>query len=141
MLERKGFFMPIGTILREDDFVVGQMVTVYENKIDDHKNSRIIGGNSISPEFIMGIVPQNNKEDYSILKGRVMCIKAINLPYIVLTAFDFNTLEKDQTFPVDVRQCLFMLVSEEYCQAIFNPCRFKEIEDEVYHVKSQAGMI
>lgn len=83
-----------------DDFSIGTTMTVFRNR---------------AKEAAAFQVPET---DY--LKGTVLRIQAISLPYLLVQAFD--PLRGSCLLSVDVREHEFMPVSETYAVAIIRQC-------------------
>ena len=69
-----------------------------------------------------------NTTTLRLLKGIVLRIEAINLPYLIVTAFDKTPTEINKvTISLDVRTVIFTKLSKEYIFAYLG----KEMESEI----------
>lgn len=89
--------------LQVDDLEVGMTVTVFKGAVTEKRS----GGLS---ELVVGTITREN--DYG--KGSVLKIKAIDIPYIILSHVNYPTLEDTQ---FDLRKTKFGTLSDDYIKA------------------------
>jgi hypothetical protein len=117
-------------ILAPDDMTAGQYVTVFEVKNVHKQNNRqedfieMIGFN---PSGSFGNETNNEssieKDAYESLKGTVLKIDYIQLPYLVISfpfsdAYESPFLKRKKiVVPIDIRKVSFMKLDREYVNA------------------------
>ena len=130
-------------ILQPDDMSVGLFVTVLD--IKEEKTVKMEEGNP----YLNSILSMASGGDaynspnfsmFKMLKGAVLRIDAINLPYIIITAFEHGDNTKNilgkiskMTMPLDTRKLAFTKVSNEYVIAYLGKSMIEEfLREEDY---------
>ena len=90
-----------------DDLVVGGRMTVLRNH---------------------GKMPCGHERSY--LKGTVLHVTAISLPYVLVEAFD--PVRGKANISVDVRQHIFGRINDEYANAVIQRCVVSNDEKVLY---------
>jgi len=108
------------SILRPDDFIEGMFVTIKDvvKKQSDFDEDSMT--NPIQAMMMQG--QSSSKNHYlELLKGTVIRIDAINLPFIMTTVFENISqpghAPKTHSIPLDVREAEFIKLNEEYVSA------------------------
>lgn len=110
------------SILQPDDFQIGMFITV-----QNLKDKPVKSNENISPVDMAGMMmmvpssmapPPSKNNSLELLKGTVIRIDAINLPYLMVTVFtNITTPDKKPTstsVPIDVRELEFIKLNKKY---------------------------
>jgi hypothetical protein len=126
-------------ILQPDDFETGMFVTVLDLKKNEMDEVDDGFENPIQAIMMMGggSPPSPSTTHLELLKGLVIRVDAINLPFIMATVFESRnqTAKKSATHaaPLDVRELSFMKLNEEYVNAYLGKGKFAAlIEDKKF---------
>jgi len=132
-------------ILQPDDFETGMFVTVLDLKRTEMEEADDNFENPIQAIMMMGSGgPPPSTTHLELLKGLVIRVDAINLPFIMTTVFESRnqSLKKKVNYaaPLDVRELFFMKLNEEYVNAYLGKGDFSSLLedknfDEVQNIK------
>ena len=111
------------SVLQPDDFKEGMFVTVLDLKEDMAAPQPEMEDNPIQAIMMMqgSNQPSPRKSGLEMLKGSVIRIDAINLPFIMGTIFENvskpGQIPNTHSAPLDVRELSFMKLNQSYVDA------------------------
>jgi hypothetical protein len=123
-------------ILQPDDFKSGMFVTVLDLKKTEPEEVDEGMDNPIQAIMMMGAAapPPPSTTHLELLKGLVIRVDAINLPFVMATVFESrNQSSKKETThaaPLDVRELNFMKLNEEYVNAYLGKGQFAALLED-----------
>jgi len=108
--------------LQPDDFKVGMFITVRDLKRKPAQELDEDMSNPLNAIMMMYQGGQSSpKSSYDSLKGIVIRVDAINLPFVMVTIYDNAThpgkTPNSQAISLDVREVEFMRLNEDYVNA------------------------
>jgi hypothetical protein len=121
--------------LEPDDFHIGMFVTVLDIKEERYND---IPKDEIDIKNILNMPSYHHNQPtplLKLLKGTVLRIDAINLPYLIITVFEseiIRNLSQVSTpwfsMPIDIRKVSFTKISDEYVYAYLGEAVIKKLE-------------
>ena len=112
------------SILQPDDFKEGMFMTVVDLKEKQEPPKPEMGENPIQAMMMMvpgGHAPPASRNHLEMLKGTVIRIDAINLPFIMVTIFETSPMPgkvpNTHSAPLDVREVSFIKLNQSYVDA------------------------
>ena len=123
-------------ILQIDDLEVDQFITLYKPTIIDiseGEEEREKQAANKHPLMALGMMGGKGSTEYDILHGRILQVKALNLPYIAISFIDpILTEDKgiSKPFPLDVRKCSFIKLQENYVKVMLGENLWKKMNGE-----------
>ena len=123
-------------ILQPDDFETGMFVTVLDLKKTEMEEPGEQFENPIQAIMMMReqSSPPPSMTHLELLKGLVIRVDAINLPFIMATVFESRnqSAKKSTTHaaPLDVRELNFMKLNEEYVNAYLGESKFAALLED-----------
>jgi len=118
-------------ILQLDDLEVGMFITVYSLKENIQNNIQ-----QQVPEmdmFSLLIPPKEVNQRYSNLKGLLMRVEAIDLPYVIVTGYELKDnvinkkMQSSTTLFIDTREINLMKLNEKFVLAYLGEERFNQL--------------
>lgn len=125
------------SILREDDFTVGLFVTVHSLK--EQRQPPIMEDFPMPMPFSFGTMVGQKQSPFEGAKGVVMRIDAIDLPYLVITAFacrpDSISSTSERASPIDIREVNLKKINHEYIKTYLGAVLFEQAIRDIANYK------